>query len=200
MGFSQTAYALQGHQLIILKMKFLLLFVLMTTKSTMSLTAGDCFCSDLTLEGGIGKCHADFCFIPSWARCTDAKQYKFSSGLLTSKKACKDSSSIEKGSGSGTGAGGGSGTGADGGSGTGAGGGSDTAPAPTPCECSNITRKDHLDRHIGRCLTEQEGKFWCYVSSTATCSDIKKSLRTGGLFWSFSACESYTDSAANTGR
>ena len=85
----------------------------------------------------VGKC-PDFCFIPSGTRCTDAKQYKFSSGLLTSKVACKASSSIGKDSGSDTGAGGDSGTGAD--------GGSDTAPTPTPCECSNHTEKDHLGR------------------------------------------------------
>jgi len=70
------------------------------------------------------------------------------------------------------------------------------------CECTDLTTgPDHLGRILGRCLTKinDQTDSWCYVSSDSTCEDKKQSLRQPGLYYSVAACETYLDSAPQTG-
>merc|ERR1719318_1424262 len=62
--------------------------------------------------------------------------------------------------------------------------------AVTDCECVLITLMDgNSGKHIGNCLTPFKGEFWCYVTSTSSCSDKKESARANGLYFSFQGCQ-----------
>eukprot|EP00091_Calanus_sinicus_P004853 TRINITY_DN15223_c0_g1_i1.p1 TRINITY_DN15223_c0_g1~~TRINITY_DN15223_c0_g1_i1.p1 ORF type:complete len:101 (-),score=17.47 TRINITY_DN15223_c0_g1_i1:125-427(-) len=55
--------------------------------------------------------------------------------------------------------------------------------AVTDCQCVLITLLDgNSGKHIGNCLTSVNSEFWCYVTSTSSCSDKKESVRAPGLF------------------
>merc|ERR1711915_454298 len=57
------------------------------------------------------------------------------------------------------------------------------------CECSDILLHDSKsDKNIGNCQTEDNGQFWCFISSTSQCEDKTPWPKSHGLFFSFKAC------------
>merc|ERR1712156_284912 len=67
------------------------------------------------------------------------------------------------------------------------------APPIAPnCECNgNIQYDRNNDQNVGECLTSINGQFFCYVSPSSGCSDMKWSSRStpdNELWYSFDAC------------
>merc|ERR1719461_1287229 len=66
------------------------------------------------------------------------------------------------------------------------------SPNPPNCECNgNIQYDRNSDQNIGECLTSINGQFFCYVSPSSGCSDMKWSSRStpdNELWYSFDAC------------
>merc|ERR1712018_1036101 len=62
------------------------------------------------------------------------------------------------------------------------------------CTCAGtIIEDDNTGRNIGECLTQLQGRYWCYVNPNIWCSDKTLSSRsTGGikLYYSYEACSS----------
>merc|ERR1712018_433520 len=62
------------------------------------------------------------------------------------------------------------------------------------CTCAGTIIEDgNTGRNIGECLTQLQGRYWCYVNPNIWCSDKTLSSRsTGGikLYYSFEACSS----------
>merc|ERR1712080_231009 len=70
---------------------------------------------------------------------------------------------------------------------------SSTTTAGSSCACSDHTVISHKGK-IGRCFTQYQGDYWCYVKNGAGsgCSDLKKSERDNQLlYWSVLACDTY---------
>merc|ERR1712218_365602 len=61
------------------------------------------------------------------------------------------------------------------------------------CECNgNIQYDRNNDQNVGECLTSINGQFFCYVSPSSGCSDMKWSSRStpdNELWYSFDACQ-----------
>ena len=59
------------------------------------------------------------------------------------------------------------------------------------CECSEITLLDsRTQKQIGNCITPApNGRYYCYVSATSDCPDMKQSQRARGLYFSYLACD-----------
>ena len=59
------------------------------------------------------------------------------------------------------------------------------------CECSEITLLDsRTQKQIGNCITPApNGRYYCYVSATSDCPDMRQSQRARGLYFSYEACD-----------
>merc|ERR1712183_233287 len=59
------------------------------------------------------------------------------------------------------------------------------------CVCSEFTLLDSRSGlQAGNCITPApNGRYYCYVSATSDCPDMKQSQRSAGLYFSYLACD-----------